>query len=130
MMEYCYCGSKINYSLCCEPFILRKNQPSHPVALMRSRYTAFILKDIDYLWSTHDPETVHNLDLDANKNWAISVQFTKLEVLKSQTMGTRGVVQFRAHYIELISGKNRIHNELSQFRNIKGVWYYSNGNTD
>src|SRR4051812_39885875 len=51
----CPCGSNERYSACCRPFH-RGDEPPDPVRLMRSRYSAFALGEVDYLLRTLDPD--------------------------------------------------------------------------
>ena len=51
----CYCGSQKFYEDCCFPFISGDLKPEIPEQLMRARYSAFCIKDIEYLISTHHP---------------------------------------------------------------------------
>ena len=52
----CPCGSGRTYAQCCEP--LHDGAPAPTAeALMRSRYTAFVVGDEDYLFRTWHPRT-------------------------------------------------------------------------
>lgn len=125
MNTNCYCGNNKKFSECCSVFLNKTEIPEKAEELMRSRYSAFVLKNYDYLLATHDPKTNSDFDLEANKKWADSVQFTKLEVLKVKEYGVKTTVEFRAHY--LVSSLRQVHHELSTFKNIAGQWYYSSG---
>jgi SEC-C motif-containing protein len=99
--------------------------PENAEQLMRSRYSAFVLKNINYLSDTHDPKT-RNLSLLAdNKRWADSVQFLKLEVIKARGLGMKATVEFKAYYLQ--DGSEKVHHEISGFRKISGRWFYSDG---
>ena len=50
--EPCPCGGEC-YATCCEPFHLGTARPETAEQLMRSRYSAFALKQVDYLIATH-----------------------------------------------------------------------------
>ena len=52
----CPCGSGGTYAQCCEPFHDGAPAPTAQ-ALMRSRYTAFVVGDEDYLFRTWHPRT-------------------------------------------------------------------------
>lgn len=49
----CYCGNEASYEECCQPHLAGNKKPENPERLMRSRYSAFCIKDIEYLVSTH-----------------------------------------------------------------------------
>jgi len=51
-MKPCPCNSGLDYAECCEPYITgQKNAPTAE-ALMRSRYTAYVVHAIDYIINT------------------------------------------------------------------------------
>ena len=58
----CPCDSQRSYKECCSPFISKEKLPETPEQLMRSRYTAYVNGDIDYIKQTHNPKTVKDLD--------------------------------------------------------------------
>lgn len=125
----CYCHSNKEYEDCCQPIIIKKKNAHTPEELMRSRYTSFILKNFDHLLATHDPKTKNEFDLKANQTWANTVQFTKLEIIKSKEAENQGIVEFKAYYTDLKTKQNQVHHELSQFRKENGHWYFSSGTT-
>jgi SEC-C motif-containing protein len=51
-MNPCPCGSGIAYTKCCHRFIVAGQLPQSAEELMRSRYTAFTIQNIDYLEKT------------------------------------------------------------------------------
>lgn len=52
MSQLCPCGSAVEYSLCCHPYVSGEKVAPDPEHLMRSRYCAFVMKDADYLIKT------------------------------------------------------------------------------
>ncbi len=120
----CPCGSKKPYDACCGRYIEGKAHAPTAEALMRSRFTAYVRGDLDYLEATD----MHEIDREATKAWMQSARFTKLEVLKTyrgKAMDKKGRVEFKAYYLE--EGEERVHHELSDFEKYKGRWYYSGG---
>jgi Uncharacterized protein conserved in bacteria len=89
---------------------------------MRARFSAFTLRDTDFLVHTWDPETRPNsLTLDPG------IFFSHLEILGTVGGGlfdASGQVSFRAHYSGRASG---VQNENSIFRRFNGAWVYSAG---
>lgn len=124
--EPCPCGSLLSYKDCCHPLIHRERPALSPEALMRSRYVAFKILKMDYLLDSTDPQTRKFFDLKANKEWAESAQFVRLEILKSSAEGNLGVVEFKAHF-QYGKGAVEIHHEVSEFRKFNGAWYFRNG---
>lgn len=92
---------------------------------MRSRYSAFSKQNIDYIEKTTDPQTRQTFDTKANAEWAKQATFTKLEVLSSKEEGTKGFVEFKAHY--LMDGQEHMHHEKSRFRKQDGRWFFREG---
>lgn len=122
----CYCGSNKEFSNCCEPLLNGERMPIGPEELMRSRYSAFCVKNMDYLVDTTDPQTRLTFDFEATKDWADTASFLKLEVLRSSEEGTKGVVEFKAHY-QMPEHPPEIHHEISKFRKQAGRWYFREG---
>ena len=121
----CYCGSEKEYSNCCEPFHKGNTYPSTSEELMRSRYSAFCVKNIEYLVDTTDPQARTANTRDAYAEWANAAQFTGLEILNSKDDGNKGSVEFKAHYA--MDGETHLHHEASRFRKHQGTWYYREG---
>jgi SEC-C motif-containing protein len=121
----CPCGSGRPYDQCCGPLLDGKRPAASPEALMRSRYTAFVLKNFDYIVETTDPELRDLLDHDANRDWMNSSTFSGLKVLNSAQSGSSGTVEFIAHYRR--AGIDHAHHERSQFRKHRGRWYFREG---
>jgi SEC-C motif domain protein len=121
----CYCGSEKDFDVCCKPLIDGLRLPSSAEELMRSRYSAFAVRDFNYLQATHDPETLPQFDLDSNRLWANKVHFLKLAVLESKESSEAASVEFKAYFRD--EDQVHCHHELSQFRKIGPKWYYSQG---
>lgn len=120
MSTLCPCGSKRAYQSCCEPLHQGQLAPT-PEALMRSRYSAFVLKLNPYLLSSWDERTrPATLELDDNTQWyGLSVQ-------RSHQYGDRGEVSFVAFLRD--AGEWLQLQECSQFnRAADGHWRYVDG---
>ena len=52
MPELCPCGSGLAYNACCAPFISGNQPAPTPGQLMRSRFTAYVSHNVDYLIGT------------------------------------------------------------------------------
>ena len=94
---------------------------------MRSRYSAFVTKNFDYLNETQHPQTRSPKDIEANQQWAEAVTFTGLEILRSSEDGNKGMVEFKAHYKDTASKEAIVHHEISSFRKQAGLWYFREG---
>lgn len=126
-METCHCGQNTSLEKCCLPIINGEKEASNPEELMRSRYTAFCLKDMDYIYASTDPQRQSDFDFEENKNWASSVEFTGLKIVKSSEEGNKGVVEFIAHFKVQGAEEVQVHHELSKFRKVDGIWYFREG---
>jgi SEC-C motif-containing protein len=124
----CACGSGVDYADCCEQFHLGAAKAPTAEALMRSRYCAYVLGQIDYLVATTLP-AVRTTDLWVNyQSTADSIQWIGLEVMSASQGGVKdktGKVEFKASYIQ--DGERAMHHELSRFRRSGGDWYYVDG---
>ncbi len=123
----CHCGRSENFAECCGRYLDGDDAAASAETLMRSRYSAFVVKNYKYLHLTQDPQTRSPADSSANEEFSKSVEFTGLEVLNAQEAGNKARVEFIAHYRDLKSGEAKTHHELSQFRKQAGVWYYRQG---
>jgi SEC-C motif-containing protein len=96
--------------------------------LMRSRYSAYALKQIDYLLATTHPEKRSaNLRQEITA-WANAVEFYSLEILttwKGQAADKVGKVKFIARYHQ--NGEDLKFCELSRFRRVGHQWRYLDG---
>lgn len=122
----CPCGSGRRYGVCCGPFLEGTAVPQTAEALMRSRYTAHVRGDSDWLLATWHPATRGaRIDLDAQVRWI------GLQVLSAEGGGpgdTKGTVEFVARY--QIGGRaHRLH-ERSRFQRRNGGWLYLGGDLD
>lgn len=116
----CPCGSSLDYRLCCEPFHLGLTNAPTAVALMKSRYSAYALKKIDYLLDTAVIAGDKNQERKDITEWANATQWIGLKILRSEET----IVEFIADFI--YQGKHHQHHEISKFEKIKGRWYFVN----
>ncbi len=123
MSSTCYCGATLSYQSCCEP--LHKGSPApHAEALMRSRYSAFVLQLEPYLLSSwHKSKRPKQLDLEE----APHCQWMGL-VVKQHTIidAHHATVAFSAQY--RINHQVHVMHETSRFVQENGHWYYVDGN--
>ncbi|KJD34511.1 Sec-C motif domain protein [Tamlana nanhaiensis] len=118
----CPCNPNLLYQDCCEKAHLNIESVSTCEALMRSRYSAFVLVNIDYLSKSHHSKTRPSKhDYKSLEKWTKSVVWVKLEVLKS----TDTTVEFKAYFME--NGKLDVINETSEFATENGHWVYVKG---
>ena len=91
-------------------------------ALMRSRYSAYVLKLEEYLLATWHPDTrPSELDLTADDTKWLGLEVKK-HALQDDSHAT---VEFVARY--RVAGKGHRLHELSRFVREDGRWYYVDG---
>ena len=134
----CPCGGA-SYASCCGPYIAGEALPPTAEALMRSRYTAFTLRDEPYLLATWhastrptdalfaEEEKVHWLGLEVKS--ALRLRQRKAESDYQAEEIHRDSVEFVARY--KVNGRaHRLH-EVSRFVREAGDggmrWFYLDG---
>ncbi|MCQ6551631.1 YchJ family metal-binding protein [Streptomyces sp. C10-9-1] len=119
----CPCGLPAAYGECCGR--LHSGEEAAPTAerLMRSRYSAFVVRDTAYLLRTwHSSTRPPHLELDEGMRWS------GLEVTGAtdgSAFHSRGTVTFRARYRH--HGKRGELHERSEFAREGGAWVYVDG---
>ena len=125
----CPCHSGKNYADCCQSVHQLLNA-SNALALMRSRYSAYALGNIDYIMATTDPYNPHyKSDKSVWKNelneFCKMTKFEGLDIISFEDGDSVAYVTFRAHlkqYNQKVSYK-----EKSRFKKINDRWMYSSG---
>ncbi|NEC30197.1 hypothetical protein G3I20_27295 [Streptomyces sp. SID8111] len=115
----CPCGLPGTYEACCGR--LHSGAAAAPTAerLMRSRYSAFVVRDAGYLLRTWHPRTrPARLDLDPAMRWR---GLEILDTTDGSAFHQTGTVTFRASYR---GGSLR---ERSRFERAGGAWVYVDG---
>lgn len=119
----CPCGTGSNYGACCGRLHSGAAQARTAEELMRSRYSAYALGNLDYVFRTWHPKTrPHDVSpVDG-------IAFVGLEVLEMVAGGPDddiGVVEFRAR-LRGPDGTSEFH-ERSRFSKRAGQWMYVDG---
>ena len=83
-MTPCPCGTGRTYDGCCGPVISGSKPAATAETLMRSRYTAYSLGEIDHVGNSHDPETRSEFDADDARQWSQKAEWQGLEVLSTE----------------------------------------------
>lgn len=124
-MEPCPCGSGRTLAECCQPVIAGTVPAATAEALMRSRYSAFVLGEVDYILESNHSSTRDQVDRDEIERWSRESQWQGLEVLDTQQGGEHddsGVVDFHARYV--LDETPHDHFERATFRRENGVWRF------
>ncbi|WP_072094353.1 YchJ family protein [Klebsiella sp. RIT-PI-d] len=127
MLKPCPCGSAVEYSLCCQQFVCGEQPAPTPSHLMRSRYSAFVMKVSDYLIRTWHPSCQANTFRQEIENGFAHTEWRGLTVLSEEEGATpdEGFVSFVAKFSE--NGKPGVIIERSRFLKEGGKWYYIDG---
>ena len=124
MTDPCPCGSGRTYGDCCGPLHAGTSRAVTAEALMRSRYSAFVRADADYLHRTWHPDTrPAHIDLDD----APRTRWLGLEVRRHDAIDhDHATVEFVARWKVGGAPAVRLH-EISRFVREAGQWYYVDG---
>lgn len=124
-LSLCPCKSRETYAACCQPFHLGRAKPDTAEQLMRSRYSAYFFRLVDYLVATTHPDT-RERELKAHLEETIhEANWRFLTILGSSKGGPddkTGKVEFVAEYFE--NGQAHELHERSRFKRYKGAWKY------
>ena len=116
----CYCCSDKPFADCCQPLLAGHTTAKSPLELMRSRYSAFVAHNTEYINKTMTNKT----DPGAPTNTeSTSLIWTRLEILQAPaTNNCFGEVEFIAH-CQLGNNQQQVH-EHSLFEKIDNEWFY------
>ncbi len=126
--QECHCQSGKPFAECCEPYIKGNAKAPTAEALMRSRYSAYVIEDIPYLASTLHPKERDDFDEAGAAKWAREANWQGLEVVRTDKGGaddSKGEVEFKVSYKR--HGSPCVHHERAEFRKSEGVWYFFDG---
>ncbi len=123
-LSSCPCGSTLALAECCGRYHAGA-VPETAEALMRSRYSAYVLGLIDYLLATTLPAQQAGLDRAAMAAWSAQSQWLGLTVEEHRPQGgtpERAQVTFVARWQD--AGGEHAHRECSDFVRLNGRWYF------
>ncbi len=128
----CPCSSGERYRQCCAPYHRGEAEPPDAEHLMRSRYSAYALREVGWLWKSLHPEHPDRARPEAEvlrelRAFAGSHKFPGLVVMDRSPPDATGTarVLFFAKVFE--QGKDRSFVERSDFRHDGTGWRYHSG---
>lgn len=124
----CPCDSQKDFADCCGPIIDGNEKAKTAEALMRSRYTAHVLGNLDHVANTNAAEVAKTYNISAAKAQAKNTEWVGLEILQTTDGGPdheTGTVTFTARFKE--NNELYAHRERSDFRRENGEWVYVDG---
>jgi len=133
-MSICPCRvleeTEIDFQHCCGPLLEGGQSAQTAEALMRSRYVAYVMKNIDYIDETQTSSKEEDFDKDEALRWAESSDWMGLEIKRTE-QGTKkdstGLVEFVARYRDKQSGSEHQHHETAYFVNDNENWRFTVG---
>ncbi len=120
----CPCGSGQDLDTCCGP-IIAGVPASTPQALMRSRYTAFVLGKLDHVDRTHALEIREDFNRAEAERSVQECEWQGLEVKSASENGDEGTVEFVARFKR--GAQEFVQHELARFNRRDGRWLYVSG---
>ena len=121
----CPCGSGKRYEACCGVYHFGEQNAPTAEALMRSRYSAFVKHEINYLKQTMWPPYQKNFD---EMEYLVRAQNSiwlglTIEDQEAGEIGDKeGTVTFTA--VSMLNGSLAKQQEKSLFKTRNGRWYY------
>lgn len=123
-MTACPCGSNHDFDVCCGPLI--DGTPAKTAeALMRSRYVAFTVGNLDYIERTntdHAMDSFNRVDMEASLPGTEWIGLEILETEGGQEDDDAGSVKFSFRYKN--GGRDLSQFELASFLRVNGQWRY------
>lgn len=121
----CYCDQDRPFEECCARFLDYGEIPQTAVELMRSRYTAFVLKRAKYIQKTMISPALDDFCEDSIQS--PDIEWCGLKVIK-QDFGSEsdhvGFVHFEAIYRQISIGEFGKMIENSEFQKQNNQWFY------
>jgi SEC-C motif domain protein len=127
--DACPCGGRprgVSYGACCGRWHAGAQHLQAPdaEALMRSRYSAFVCGDAEYLLATWHPSTrPPTLELEPQLRW-LGLEVKSFQALNADQATVQFVARCRAS-----SGRAQRIAETSRFQREAGRWFYVDGNS-
>jgi SEC-C motif-containing protein len=116
------------YKDCCKPYIKGKKNAPTPEALMRSRYTAYVVHAIDYIIDTCHEDTKKTMNRKGIEKWSEEATWLGFKIIAVEGGGDgahRGTVEFEACFEQKMLSK--VHHEVATFEKIGDRWLYVDG---
>ncbi len=124
----CVCGIGDSTETHCLPIIKGKKLAKTAEELMRARYSAYALEEVDFIMESHTEEAGTDVDRESTAQWSKQSEWLSLEVLATEGGGegdSEGTVEFLAKY----KVKNVVveHRERATFEKHGDKWLFADG---
>lgn len=120
----CLCGSGQTYTDCCGRFHSGEQTPDTAEQLMRSRFSAYVSRNVDYLLASWD-QSKRPATIDFSKETAHWQSLEIINCKKGGTKDSKGIVEFKAFYCQ--DGVDCFMHEISRFVKNDHRWLYLDG---
>ena len=117
----CPCGSTLLFNACCQLFITQKKFPNTAEQLMRSRFSAYAIKNGQYIFETYGATQRLKQSVSDIQSWADECSWLALVVHES----SESTVEFTAFYV--VDNTLCELREKSNFALEQGQWRYIDG---
>jgi SEC-C motif-containing protein len=127
-MDLCPCGSTRSYADCCRPVIAGGRRAETAEQLMRSRYSAYVTKELAWLKTSLHPDHRADYDEASSRAWAERAEWHGIKIVGTEKGGPgdrEGTVEFVVSFTE--SGVRQEHRERSSFSKVGDAWYFTTG---
>jgi len=97
----CPCGSALPLAQCCQPIFSGKKTAATAEALLRARYSAFALHEIDFILSSHHSKTRGEIKRDEVEDWSNNSTWHGLKIIQKEAGESgdqQGTIVFCAEY--------------------------------
>ncbi len=126
--DLCPCGSTKMFKECCAPLIEGVVQPETAEQLLRSRYSAYVLNNVDYIMHTTSKDQPHKMSAEEVERWSKNSTWEKLEITSvagGSAADDRGEIEFVATYV--FKDERHAHHEKAIFTREEGRWSFYDG---
>jgi SEC-C motif-containing protein len=119
----CPCTSGKKYKKCCRPYHHGVTIPS-PTELLRARFAAFVLQDVDFIMNTTHPASPH---IEKENRWRASLEaytmrtyYQTLDILETGDDSITYTVGFWSMGLQ----EDEAYTTISHFKQHEGKWFY------
>ncbi|MFH6993457.1 YchJ family protein [Flavobacterium sp. FlaQc-48] len=122
MENKCFCDTGLLFKDCCGLYLEKNQKAPTALALMRSRYSAYVTHNADYLLETTHISTRKYYSKAEILKWATTNEWRQLSI----NSFTETTVVFNAYFFDE-NKQPQTHYEFSTFRFENNAWYYLDG---
>ncbi len=129
LQRRCYCGSAAPFGQCCWPIIDQQRDAPTAETLMRSRFSAYCIKNEAHLLRSWAPSTrPSQVSFSKTQKWLdLEIRSTFRGGLLDQTGSVEFIASFEMAASESGSRSEAAIHELSSFERHEGRWVYVDG---